>query len=90
MLIFGTPIHDMIEPMSQVEILLGVNTMLLAFVSFFLRGLFARFERLENEVKTAIVNTAVESQKIAQIERDVNDLKQIVMSSLFSNKFDKK
>ncbi len=73
----------------SIEILLGINTMLLTMVSFFLRSLFSRFERLESEVKTAIINTAVESQKIAQIERDVNDLKQIVMSSLFSKKFDK-
>lgn len=69
--------------MSQVEILLIVNTALLAIVSFFLKSLFTRFENLEHEVRTAIINTAVESQKIAQIERDVNDLKQIVMSSLF-------
>lgn len=71
------------------EILLAINTGLLALVGFFLKSLFGRFEKLELEVKAAVVNTAVEGQRIIQIEKDLGELKQIVMSSMFSKKFEK-
>lgn len=71
------------------EILLAINTGLLALVGFFLKSLFGRFEKLELEVKAAMVNTAVEGQRIFQIEKDLGELKQIVMSSMFSKKFEK-
>lgn len=71
------------------EILLIVNTGLLALVGFFLKSLFGRFEKLELEVRAAIISTAVEGQRIFQIEKDLGELKQIVMSSLFSKKFEK-
>lgn len=71
------------------EILLAINTGLLALVGFFLKSLFGRFEKLEMEVKASMVSTAVEGQRIFQIEKDLGELKQIVMSSLFSKKVEK-
>lgn len=71
------------------EVLLAINTGLLALVGFFLKSLFGRFEKLEMEVKASMVNTAVEGQRIFQIEKDLGELKQIVMSSLFSKKLEK-
>lgn len=76
------------EHMPQ-EILLAINTGLLALVGFFLKSLFGRFEKLEMEVKASMVSTAVEGQRIFQIEKDLGELKQIVMSSLFSKKVEK-
>jgi hypothetical protein len=76
------------EHMPQ-EVLLAINTGLLALVGFFLKSLFGRFEKLEMEVKASMVNTAVEGQRIFQIEKDLGELKQIVMSSLFSKKLEK-
>lgn len=65
--------------MEYLQVILVVNTMLLAVVGFFLKNIHSRFEKLENEVRTAVTNTAVEAQRIAGIERDLTDLKQMVM-----------
>lgn len=68
--------------MEYLQIVLLVNTVLLAVVGFFLKNIHNRFEKLENEVKTAVLNTAVESQRIIAIERDLYELKQMVMKQV--------
>ena len=73
----------MTEPNTVLFVLSGVNAILLAFVGFFLRSLHSRFIALESEVKGSLIANAVESQRIHQIEKDVSELKQIVMSNLF-------
>lgn len=72
-------------------ILSGVNAILLGFIGFFLRSLHSRFMDLEADVKGSLITSAVEAQRIIQIERDLAELKQIVMSSLFKrNDYDRK
>lgn len=68
--------------MEYLQIVLLVNTMLLAVVGFFLKNIHSRFEKLENEVKAAVLNTAVEAQRIISIENDLHDLKQMVMKQV--------
>ncbi len=68
--------------MEYLQIVLLVNTMLLAVVGFFLKNIHYRFEKLEFEVKTAVLNTAVESQRIMAMEKDLHDLKQMVMKQV--------
>lgn len=70
----------------QPEVLLAVNTLLLGVVSFFLKSLHNRFEKLEAEVKAGLVSNAVEAQRLSQTSRDVSELKQIVMSTYFQKK----
>jgi hypothetical protein len=73
------------EPNVVLFILSGVNALLLGSVGFFLRTLHSRFDELEREVKGSLIGNAVESQRIHQIEKDLSELKQIVMSNLFAN-----
>lgn len=73
------------DPNTILFILSGVNAVLLGFVGFFLKSLHSRFVGLESEVKGSLISSAVEAQRIHQIEKDVSELKQIVMSSLFNN-----
>lgn len=67
-----------------------VNTFLLSLLGFFLRNLHNQFDELQKEVKNTLISSAVEAQRIQQIERDLSELKQIVMHSLFPSKTAKK
>lgn len=63
----------------------GLNTLMLAGLAFFLKDLHKQFNNLQNEVKSTLISSAVEAQRIQQIERDLIELKQIVMNNLFPN-----
>lgn len=79
--------------MQYLEILVTLNALLMGVVGFFLKGLHVRFQQLEAEVKNGLISTAVEAQRIKQIEKDLAEVKQIVMSSLFksiSTNYDRK
>lgn len=73
----------MTEPGTIYLVLSSVNVVLLGIVGFFLRGLYSRFSDLEKDVKGSLISSAVEAQRIVQIEKDLAELKQIVMSDLF-------
>lgn len=62
-----------------------LNTLLLAGLAFFLKDLHKQFNSLQQEVKGTLISSAVEAQRIQQIERDLIELKQIVMNNLFPN-----
>lgn len=73
--------HITSELILQVSAL--INTLLLSGLAYFLKHLHKQFNDLQNEVKGTLISSAVEAQRIQQIERDLIELKQIVMSSLF-------
>lgn len=61
-----------------------INTLLLSGLIYFLKNLHQQFSDLQSEVKGSLISNAVEAQRIHQIEKDLAELKQIVMSSLFA------
>lgn len=69
--------------MEYLQIVLLVNTMLLAVVGFFLKNIHSRFEKLETELHHVSTATALENQRIAIIEKDVAELKQMVIKQFF-------
>lgn len=71
------------DPNLVPDILSGANVVLLGVIGFFLRSLHLRFETLEKDVRGTLVASAVESQRIVAIEKDLSELKQIVMSTIF-------
>ena len=67
------------ENNTLLEVSLIVTPLMLGVIAFFIKSLHKRFEDLEHEVKQGLIDSATFNQRVIQLEKEVENIRNMIL-----------